>query len=58
VKTRIQKTLDEMTNEAVLAMALEDMEFLDLIKGKPDAGKRLAIDDKPRVGTILRSVTP
>jgi hypothetical protein len=30
VKTRIQKTLDEMTDEAALAMALEDIEFLGL----------------------------
>jgi hypothetical protein len=46
VKTRIQKTLDKITDSAVLAMALEEMEFLGLIKWKPDADKRLAIDDK------------
>ena len=44
--TRIQKTLDEMTDAAVLAMVLEEMEFLGLIKWKPDADKRLAINDK------------
>ena len=45
MKTRIQKTLDETTDAAVLAMALEEMEFLGLIKWKTDADKKPTIDE-------------
>jgi DNA-binding HxlR family transcriptional regulator len=45
VKTRTQKTLDEMTDAEVLAMALDEMEFLGLIKRKPDADKKPAIGE-------------
>ena len=43
IRTRVSvsKTLDEMTESEVLAMALDDMEFLGLIKWKP------AADEKP-----------
>ena len=43
---RTQKTLDEMTDSAVLAMALDDMEFLGLIKWKPDDDKKPAIGER------------
>jgi hypothetical protein len=39
------KTLDEMADSEVLAMALDDMEFLGLIKWKPDANRKAAIDE-------------
>ena len=39
------KTLDEMADSEVLAMALDDMEFLGLIKWKPDADRKAAIDE-------------
>jgi hypothetical protein len=45
VKTRTQKTLDEMADSEVLAMALDDMEFLGLIKWKPDADRKATIDE-------------
>ncbi len=45
MKTRTQKTLDEMTDSAVLAMALDDMAFVGLIRWKPDADKRRTIDE-------------
>ena len=48
MKTRTQKTLDEMTDSEVLAMALDEMEFLGLIKSKPAADKSPAIDDSPK----------
>jgi hypothetical protein len=35
-----------MTDSEVLAMALDEMEFLDLIKWKQDANKKPTIDDK------------
>jgi hypothetical protein len=41
------KTLDEMADSEVLAMALDDMEFLGLIRWKPDAEKP-AIVRKPQ----------
>ena len=34
------KTLDQMADSEVLAMALDDMEFFGLIKWKPDADKK------------------
>jgi hypothetical protein len=34
------KTLDQMADSEVLAMALYDMEFFGLIKWKPDADKK------------------
>jgi hypothetical protein len=42
IRTRVSvsKTLDEMTESEVLAMALDDMEFLGLINWKPDADKQ------------------
>jgi len=43
VKTRIQKTLDEMADAEVLAAALDEMEFLGLINWKPDDDKKPAI---------------
>jgi hypothetical protein len=47
VKTRMQKKLDGMADDsALLAMALDDMEFLGLIKWKPDADKEATIDEK------------
>jgi hypothetical protein len=46
VDIRTQKTLDEMTDSAVLAMALDDMEFLGLIKWKPDDDKKPAIGER------------
>jgi hypothetical protein len=39
------KTLDQMADSEVLAMALDDMEFVGLIKWKPEADKKLAIDE-------------
>jgi hypothetical protein len=39
------KTLDQMADSEVLAMALDDMEFFGLIKWKPEADKKLAIDE-------------
>jgi len=36
-----------MTDSAVLAMALDDMELLGLIKWKPDADKKPTIDEGP-----------
>jgi hypothetical protein len=44
MKTSMQKSLDEMTASAVLAMAFDEMEFLGLIKWKPDADKKPATD--------------
>jgi hypothetical protein len=38
------ETLDEMTDGEVLAMALDDMERLGLIKWKSDADKKSTID--------------
>jgi hypothetical protein len=38
------KTLDQMADSEVLAMALDDMEFFGLIKWKPEA-KNLATDE-------------
>jgi len=35
-----------MTDSAVLAMALDDMEFLGLIKWKPDDDKKPAIGER------------
>ena len=37
------KTLDQMADSEVLAMALNDMEFFGLIKWKPDADKKPGI---------------
>jgi hypothetical protein len=37
-----------MTDSEVLAMALDEMEFLGLIKSKPAADKRPAIDDSAK----------
>ena len=34
------KTLEQMADSEVLAMALDDMEFIGLIKWKPDADKK------------------
>jgi len=34
------KTLDQMADSEVLAMALDDMELFGLIKWKPDAGQK------------------
>jgi hypothetical protein len=45
VKTRTQETLDEMADSAVLAMMLDDMEFVGLIRWKPGADKRPTIDE-------------
>jgi hypothetical protein len=39
------KTLDQMADSEVLAMALDDMEFFGLIKWKPEADKNLTIDE-------------
>jgi hypothetical protein len=55
VKTRTQKTLDEMTDSAVLAVALDDMEFLGLIKWKPDADKKPTIDENPKAQSLASS---
>jgi hypothetical protein len=52
VKTRTQKTLDEMADSEVLATALHDMEFLGLIKWRPDAVKKPAVDES-REGSVL-----
>jgi len=38
------EALDEMTDAEVLAMALNDMEFLGLIEWKPDADKNSHAD--------------
>ena len=38
----------ETTHSAVLAMVLDDMEFLGLIRWKPDADKKPDIDRKPQ----------
>ena len=46
------KTNPEMTESAVLAMVLDDMQFLGLIELKPDEDEKLrwsAIAGKPRV---------
>ena len=45
MKTRIQKTLDEMADAEVLAAALDEMEFLGLINWKPDDDKKPAIGE-------------
>ena len=45
VKTRTQKTLEQMADSEVLAMALDDMEFFGLIKWKPQSDKNPAIDE-------------
>ncbi len=37
------KTLDQMADSEVLAMALSDMEFFGLIRWKPDADKKPGI---------------
>ena len=37
------KTLDQMADSEVLAMALNDMEFFGLLKWKPDADKKPGI---------------
>lgn len=37
------KKLDDMADCEVLAMALDDMEFLGLIRWKPDTGQKPAI---------------
>jgi hypothetical protein len=42
------KTLDEIADSEVLAMALEDVEFLGLIKWKPDADKKPTINENPQ----------
>jgi hypothetical protein len=42
------KTLDEMAGSQVLAMALDDMEFLGLFKWKPDADKKPTINETPQ----------
>jgi hypothetical protein len=42
------KTLDEMADSEVLAMALDHMEFLGLIRWKPDADEKPAIVRKPQ----------
>jgi hypothetical protein len=39
------KTLDEIADSEVLAMALDDMEFLGLIIWKPDADRKATIDE-------------
>ena len=39
------KTLDQMADSEVLAIALDDMEFLGLIKWKPDADKKPASNE-------------
>ena len=44
------KTNPEMTESAVLAMVLDDMQFLGLIELNPDKDKKLrwsAIEEKP-----------
>jgi hypothetical protein len=40
--------MPEMTDSEVLAMALENMEFLGLIRWKPDADEKPAIVRKPQ----------
>ena len=40
------KTLEQMADSEVLAMALDDMEFIGLIKWKPEADKNPAIAEK------------
>jgi len=45
VRTRTQKTLDEMADAEVLATALDEMEFLGLINWKPDDDKKAAIGE-------------
>jgi hypothetical protein len=42
------KTLDEMADFEVLAVALEDMELLGLIRWKPDADEKPAFVRKPQ----------
>jgi hypothetical protein len=44
MKTKIS----EMTDSAVLAMALDDMKLLGLIRWKPDADEKLAIVRNPQ----------
>jgi hypothetical protein len=47
------KTLDQMADSEVLAMALNDMEFFGLIKWKPEANKNIAISiDENRVRRV------
>ena len=45
MKTRMQKTLDEMADAEVLATALDEMDFLGLINWKPDDDKKPAIGE-------------
>jgi len=45
VRTRTQKTLDEMADDEVLTTALDEMEFLGLINWKPDDDKKPAIGE-------------
>ena len=49
------ETLDEMTEAEVLAMALDDMEFLGLIKWKPDADKKSHVN-KMGIGGLEPSI--
>ncbi len=46
-KTRTQKTLAQMTDSEVLAMALDEMEVLGLIKWKQATAKKPTIDENP-----------
>ena len=47
-KNNMKTKMPEMTDSAVLAMALDDMEFLGLIRWKPDADEKPAIVRKPQ----------
>jgi hypothetical protein len=47
-KENPMKTKPEMTEPSILAMVLDDMESLDLIKLSPNAGKKPLIDGKPQ----------
>ena len=40
------KTLEQIADSEVLAMALDDMEFFGLIKWRPEADKNPAIGEK------------
>jgi hypothetical protein len=46
----VEIKMPEMTDAQWLAMVLDDMEFLGLIKWKPDADKRPTIDEYPEAG--------
>ena len=55
VQTRMQKTLDEMTDSAVLAMALDEMECLGLVQWKSDADKKPTIDENSKAQGLASS---